>query len=99
MTALAQSAVSPATPQATQAPDLYAKERYVFELLQNKIRFEAGGKGQRELTVRVRVQSQSAVRGLGLLVYSFASSFESLDVVYARAARSIPRAAFWCCSR
>jgi tetratricopeptide (TPR) repeat protein len=71
-------------PVAAAAQDAYAKEPYVFELLQNKVRFEADGKGQRELTIRVRVQSQSAVRELGLLVYPFASSFESLDIVYAR---------------
>jgi uncharacterized protein DUF3857 len=32
----------------------------------------------------VRIQSESAVRELGLLTYSFASSFETLDVVYVR---------------
>jgi tetratricopeptide (TPR) repeat protein len=42
------------------------------------------GKGQRELTIRARIQSESAVRELGLLAYAFASSFESLDVVYVR---------------
>ncbi len=81
---LPQSPSSAVTPPAAPPPDAYSKEPYVFELLQNKMRFEADGKGQRELTLRVRVQSSSAVRELGLLVYSFASSFESLDVVYAR---------------
>src|SRR5262245_44863008 len=65
------------------APD-YSKEPYVFELIQTKVRFEADGKGQRELTTRARVQSESAVRELGLLAYEVASSFESLDVVYVR---------------
>jgi tetratricopeptide (TPR) repeat protein len=65
------------------APD-YSKEPYVFELIQTKVRFEADGKGQREVTIRARVQSESAVRELGLLAYPFASSFESLEVVYVR---------------
>jgi hypothetical protein len=66
------------------APDSYAKEPYVLELVQQNIRFEADGQGVKELTLRARIQSESAVREFGLLVYPFASSFESLDVVYAR---------------
>ena len=62
----------------------YSKEPYVFDLIQSKVRFEADGKSQRELTSRVRIQSESAVRSLGLLTYSFASSFETLDVVCVR---------------
>jgi len=64
--------------------DDYSKEPYVYELIQTKARFDADGKNQRELTVRVRIQSESAVRELGLLTYPFASSFETLDVVYVR---------------
>jgi transglutaminase-like putative cysteine protease/tetratricopeptide (TPR) repeat protein len=63
----------------------YSKETYVVELLQLRARFEADGRGWRELTIRARVQSESAVRDLGLLVYPYASSFETLEVVYARA--------------
>jgi tetratricopeptide (TPR) repeat protein len=62
----------------------FDKEPYVFELLEDRFRFEADGKGQRELAIRVRVQSESAVRELGLLVYSFNSAFESLEMIYAR---------------
>lgn len=65
----------------------YAKEPYVFELIESDVRFEADGTGQRDLTIRVRIQSESAVRQFGLLVYPFASSFESLDVVYVRVRR------------
>jgi len=61
-----------------------AKEAYTFELIQNNLRFEVDGKGQRDLIVRARIQSESAVREFGLLVYPFASSFESLDVIHAR---------------
>ncbi len=77
---------TPAPPQAAaplKGPS-YDKEPYVFELIENKVRFDADGKGQRELSVRVKVQSESAVRELGLLIYPYDSSFESLDVVYAR---------------
>ena len=73
-------------PQVVKSPaaDDYSKEPYVYELIQNKVRFEADGKSSRELTVRVRIQSESTVRELGLLTYSFASSFETLDIVYVR---------------
>jgi len=62
----------------------FSDEPYVIEHLKNSIRFEADGKGQRELTLRVRVQSESAVREFGLLVYPYMASFESLDVVEVR---------------
>ena len=73
----------PATP-AKASDDPYAKEPYVFENLDNTLRFEADGKGQRDLSFRARIQSESALREFGLLAYPFASSFESLDVVYVR---------------
>src|ERR1700756_1506006 len=84
---LAQVPPANPAPQQAVAPlkaPSYDKEPYVFELIENKVRFEADGKGQRELSVRVKVQSESAVRELGLLIYPYDSSFESLDVVYAR---------------
>lgn len=60
----------------------YSKEPYVFEEIERKVRFEADGKGQRDVTWRVRVQSESAVREFGLITYPFASSFESLEVLF-----------------
>ncbi len=70
-------------PPKSERPN-FADEPYVIEQLHNAIRFEADGKGQREMTIRIRVQSESAVREFGLLVYPYMASFESLDVVYAR---------------
>jgi len=77
-------APSPAKPASLLLDDANAKEAYIFELIQNSLRFEADGKGQHDLILRARIQSESAVREFGLLAYPFASSFESLDVVYAR---------------
>jgi len=81
---------------AAQAPTVvkvpvvdYSKEAFVVELLQQNERFEADGKGQRELILRVRVQSESAVRQFGLLVYPFASTFESLGIVNGPKADSV----------
>ena len=84
--ATAQAPPVPKPPQFAKSAtvDDYSKEPYVFDLIQTKARFDADGKVQREAMTRVRIQSESAVRDLGLLAYPFASSFETLDVVYVR---------------
>ncbi len=64
--------------------DSKAAEPYVFELIQNRVVFGADGKGYRDLVMRVSMKSESAVREFGLLVYPFAASFESLEILYAR---------------
>jgi tetratricopeptide (TPR) repeat protein len=84
ITAQAPTEAEPLRFAKSPRADDYSKEPYVYELIQTKARFDADGKSQRELTVRVRIQSESAVRELGLLTYPFASSFETLDVVYVR---------------
>jgi tetratricopeptide (TPR) repeat protein len=86
LTGQTPSAPPPATskPSTPSSESFDAKEAYVIELIQNTIRFEADGKGQRDLIFRARIQSESAVHEFGLLVYPFASSFESLDVLFAR---------------
>ena len=61
-----------------------ATEPYVFELIQNKIAFEADGKGNRDMMVRVRIKSESAVREFGLLTFPFAASFETVQIPYIR---------------
>ena len=78
------SKTKPLRPTKDSAPDANSKEPYVIELLQNTIVFENDGKGYRDLALRVAIKSESAVREFGLMVYPFAYSFESLDVVYAR---------------
>jgi hypothetical protein len=80
------SAVAPIGPEATQSlvSEENAKEPYVFELIKNRVVFEADGKGYRDLVIRADVKSESAVRELGLLVYPFAYSSESLAILYVR---------------
>ena len=77
-----KTASAPAPNSSTDS--LHSNESYVFEKIERKVSFEPDGKGQRDLTFRVRIQSESAVRQFGLIVYPFASSFESLDVLYVR---------------
>lgn len=82
----ARSQETPKGTEATkpQAGDAYANEPFVVERIQTTARFEADGKSQRELTIRVRVQSEPAVKQFGLLVYPYMGSFEKLEVVYVR---------------
>lgn len=75
---LSQSTAAPAA--ATSFP----KEAYVLESLHTRVRFEADGKGSREVTGRVRIQSESAIHDFGLFRLPYASSFESLDIDYMR---------------
>jgi tetratricopeptide (TPR) repeat protein len=72
---------SPAKPAAT--PD-YSKEAAVIELYSTKVAFENDGTGSRESTTRVRLQSDAGVQRFGLLVFSYQSSSETLDIDYVR---------------
>src|SRR5271165_1527375 len=76
--------VSQAGPSNGSSDGLYSKEPYVLELREDRVRFEADGRGQRDHILRARIQSDSGVHEFGLLVYPFASSFETLDVIYVR---------------
>jgi tetratricopeptide (TPR) repeat protein len=64
--------------------DDFSKEAYVLEMLHTRVRFEADGTGSRELTGRVRVQSEAALHELGLLRFTYASTFESIKIDYVR---------------
>ena len=71
------------SPNST-ATDQFSEAPYVFDFIEKRVRLEADGRGQRDTTFRVRIQSESAVREFGLIVYPYASSFESLEVDYVR---------------
>jgi len=78
-----QPAPQPTPPNAPW-DDHFSDAPYVFDFIEKHIRLEADGRGQRDTTFRVRIQSESAVREFGLIVYSYASKFESLEVDYVR---------------
>ena len=75
---------APPTYSSTRKSAASAEEPYVIELFQNKVAFEADGRGYRDLLLRTQIKSESAVREFGVLPYAFAAAFESLDVIYAR---------------
>lgn len=84
-----QPATSPAKGSASSAAGTektadYSQEPFVVEQLQNKVRFEDDGTGEREQIVRIRVQSDAGVQQLGELVFGYSAANESMDVVYVR---------------
>src|SRR3954470_2802591 len=78
MTAQGQAPAKPAT-----SPD-YSKEATVSETDSTKVTFENDGTSTRESSTRLRVQSDAGVQRCGLLVFSYQSSSESLDIDHVR---------------
>lgn len=68
----------------TQKPADYSQEPFVVEQLQNRVRFEDDGTGQKEQIIRIHVQSDAGVQQLGELVFGYSAANESVDVVYVR---------------
>ena len=76
----------PNAPVKTQDSS-FAGEPFVIEQLHRSVRFEADGKRLVEMKLHVKVQSESAVRDFGLMVYPYMTSFETLDVLYVRVSK------------
>jgi len=71
------------TEAAKQKAD-YSQEALVVEQLSTAYRFERDGTGQRESTLRVKVQSDAGVERFGQLVFDYSSANEKLDMDYVR---------------
>lgn len=71
------------TEAAPQKRD-YSQEAVVVEQLSTAYRFERDGTGQRESTLRVKVQSDAGVERFGQLVFGYSSANEKLDMDYVR---------------
>jgi Domain of Unknown Function with PDB structure (DUF3857) len=71
------------TEPAKQKPD-YSQEAVVVEQLSTAYRFERDGTGQRESSLRVKVQSDAGVERFGQLVFGYSSANEKLDMDYVR---------------
>ena len=72
---------APATPG--KAPT-YAEESLVIEHLDTVFTFAADGTGTKERTLAVRVQSEAAVRSLGVVAVPYAGNSEQVEFLYAR---------------
>jgi len=70
-------------PVKEKQPD-YSQEAFVVEQLRTLYRFEKDGTGQREVTLRVKVQSEAALERFGQLILPYISANEKLDIDYVR---------------
>lgn len=62
----------------------YSQEAFVVEQYTTTARFENDGTGERDVTARIRVQSDAGVQELGELVFGYNSANEQMDVRYVR---------------
>ncbi|MDP9054139.1 MAG: DUF3857 domain-containing protein [Acidobacteriota bacterium] len=67
----------------TPAPG-FPKEAVVVEKISTEVRFAPDGTGERAETFVIRVQSDTAVRDLGVLAYPYNAANETLEFVYVR---------------
>jgi tetratricopeptide (TPR) repeat protein len=58
----------------------YSQEAFVIEQVRTVYRYEKDGTGQRELFLRVKVQSDAGVERFGQLIFPYSSGNEKLDV-------------------
>src|SRR5262245_15552625 len=62
----------------------YSQEAVVIEQLKSAYRFERNGTGQREMTVRVKIQSEAGLERFGQLVFAYSSANENLNIDFVR---------------
>lgn len=62
----------------------YSKEAALIEDSSTRLVFENDGTGTREASARVRLQSDAGVQHYGLLVFTYQSSSETMDVDFIR---------------
>jgi Flp pilus assembly protein TadD len=70
-------------PEAEQKQD-YSQEAVVIEQLSTAYRYERDGTGQRELTMRIKIQSDAGVERFGQLIFPYTSANEKLEMDYVR---------------
>jgi tetratricopeptide (TPR) repeat protein len=75
---------APATADAAKQKPDYSQEAVVVEQVSTTYRFEKDGTGQRELNLRVKVQSDAGVERFGQLVFGYSSANEKLDMDFVR---------------
>jgi len=75
--------VQKAEPQLGKTPD-YSQEAMVIEQLKMFYRFEKDGTGQRDLTIRVRIQTEAGLERFGQLIFAYSSANENLDIDFLR---------------
>jgi tetratricopeptide (TPR) repeat protein len=79
----AEKAADAATKTFAKTPD-YAQESFVIEQMHSRYRFEADGTGRKEITARIRVQSEAGVQQWGQLQEGYNSANERVEIPYVR---------------
>jgi Flp pilus assembly protein TadD/transglutaminase-like putative cysteine protease len=79
----ASPAATKTAPQKSAAAD-YSQEPFVIEQYRTTARFENDGTSERDLAVRIRVQSDAGVQQLGELVFGYNSASEVMEVRFVR---------------
>jgi tetratricopeptide (TPR) repeat protein/transglutaminase-like putative cysteine protease len=69
--------------QTPVQPD-YSKEAFVLEQSSDKFKFQNDGTSTREISMRIRIQSNAGVQQFGLLKFAYQSSSESFAIDYVR---------------
>src|SRR5580692_12555613 len=62
----------------------YSQESFVIEQMHSRYRFEADGTGRKEVTARIRVQSEAGVQQWGQLQEGYNSANERVEIPYVR---------------
>jgi len=68
------------THSAEQKQPDYSQEAFVIEQMKFSYRFEADGTGQRELSSRVKIQTEAGVQNFGQLILPYSSSNETIEI-------------------
>src|SRR5271156_6833195 len=79
----ASPAVRKSAAQKSQPAD-HSQEPFVIEQYYTTARFENDGTSERDLAVRIRVQSDAGVQQLGELIFGYNSANEVMDVRFVR---------------
>src|SRR5512143_614063 len=77
----------PGAPSSERAEDKgadYSQEAYVVESQHTAYRFEKDGTGSKEVTGRIRVQTEAGVEQFGQLIFGYNSASESMQIAYVR---------------
>jgi len=79
----ARTPIQSGTPSTTAIPQLqpdYSLEPFLIEQYYTVARFENDGTGERELSVRIKIQNDAGVQSLSELVFGYNSANEQIDV-------------------
>ncbi len=74
--------------QSTSGQPDYSQEAYVIQSQRTVYRFENDGTGRKEVTARIRVQTEAGVELFGQLIFGYSSANESVQIPYVRVLKS-----------